>query len=123
MNNSGRKHHAPEEKVSILRRYLIEKIPVSNLCEKFGLHPTVFYRWLKQFFENGAAALQNHRPDSGRRRDQERVAVDAATIASLRAQGRSWATISAELGVGKGTAQRACASLPKNPSQTVLATA
>jgi hypothetical protein len=66
VNNSERKHHTPEEKVSILRRHLIEKVPVSNLCEEFGLHPTVFYRWLKQFFENGAAAFQNHRADSGR---------------------------------------------------------
>lgn len=47
MNNSERKHHTPEEKVSILRRHLIEKVPVSNLCEEFGLHPTVFYRWLE----------------------------------------------------------------------------
>ena len=53
MNNHARKHHTPEEKVSILRRHLIEKVPVSNLCEEFGLHPTVFYRWLKQFFEKG----------------------------------------------------------------------
>jgi transposase len=52
-----RKHHTPEKKVAILRRHLIDKVPVSNLCEEHGLHPTVFYRWLKQFFENGAAAL------------------------------------------------------------------
>ena len=75
MNNQERKHHTPEEKVSILRRHLIEKVPVSNLCEEFGLHATVFYRWLKQFFENGAAAFQNHRPDADRQRDQERIAA------------------------------------------------
>ena len=75
MNNSERKYHPPEEKVSILRRHLIEKVPVSSLCEEFGLHPTVLYRWLKQFFENGAAAFQNHRPDSGRQHDQERIAA------------------------------------------------
>ena len=55
--NKERKHHTPEEKVTILRRHLIDKVPVSNLCEEYGLHPTVFYRWLKQFFENGAAAF------------------------------------------------------------------
>ena len=75
MNDQKRKHHTPEQKVSILRRHLIEKVPVSNLCEEFGLHPTVFYRWLKQFFENGAAAFQNHHRDSGRQRDQERIAA------------------------------------------------
>jgi transposase len=55
--SNERKHHTPEEKVAILRRHLIDKVPVSNLCEEYGLHPTVFYRWLKQFFENGAAAF------------------------------------------------------------------
>ena len=75
MNDQKRKNHTPEEKVSILRRHLIEKVPVSNLCEEYGLHPTVFYRWLKQFFEKGAAAFQNNRPDSGRQRDQERIAA------------------------------------------------
>ncbi len=42
-----------------------------------------------------------------------RVAVDVARIANLRAQGRSWRQITQELGIGKGTAQRAGASLPK----------
>ena len=55
--NKERKHRTPEEKVAILRRHLVDQVPVSNLCEEYGLHPTVFYRWLKQFFENGAAAF------------------------------------------------------------------
>jgi transposase-like protein len=33
-------------------------VPVSDLCEELGLQPTVFYRWQKEFFENGAAAFQ-----------------------------------------------------------------
>ena len=53
-----RRHHSAEQKVTILRRHLLEKAPVSDLCEEFGLQPTVFYRWQKEFFENGAAAFQ-----------------------------------------------------------------
>jgi transposase len=31
----------------------------SRSCgKKIGLQPTVFYRWQKEFFENGAAAFQ-----------------------------------------------------------------
>ena len=30
--NNERKHHTPEEKVAILRRHLVDKVPVSNLC-------------------------------------------------------------------------------------------
>ena len=33
-------------------------MPVSDLCDELGLHPTVFYRWQKQFFENGATAFE-----------------------------------------------------------------
>jgi DNA invertase Pin-like site-specific DNA recombinase len=59
----------------------------------------------------------------GRKLGRPRVVVDASKVASLRAQGRSWAEISAELGIGRGTAQRACAGLPKNLRRTAPATA
>jgi transposase len=52
------KHYTAEEKVAILRRHLLDKVPVSDLCEEYGLQPTVFYRWQKEFFENGASAFQ-----------------------------------------------------------------
>jgi transposase-like protein len=53
-----RKHYSGEEKVAILRRHLLEQEPISKLCDELGLQPTVFYRWQKEFFENGAAAFQ-----------------------------------------------------------------
>src|SRR5215471_1811250 len=68
-----RKHYPPEEKVAILRRHLREKEPISKLCDELGLQPTVFYRWQKEFFENGAAAFeQKARPNHSA--DQERIA-------------------------------------------------
>jgi transposase len=53
-----RKHYTAEEKVAVLRRHLLEQEPISKLCDELGLQPTVFYRWQKEFFENGAAAFQ-----------------------------------------------------------------
>ena len=53
-----RKHYTAEEKVAILRRHLLEGLAVSTLCDETGLQPTVFYRWQKELFENGAAAFQ-----------------------------------------------------------------
>ena len=53
-----RKHFAAEEKVAILRRHLVDQEPISKLCDELGLQPTAFYRWQKEFFENGAAAFQ-----------------------------------------------------------------
>ena len=37
-----RKHYSAEEKVAILRRHLLDRVPVSDLCEELGLRPTVF---------------------------------------------------------------------------------
>ncbi len=34
-----RKHYSPEEKVAILRRHLLDQVPVSDLCEGQGLQP------------------------------------------------------------------------------------
>ncbi len=53
-----RKHYSGEEKVAILRRHLLEGAAVSTLCDELGLQATVFYRWQKELFENGAAAFQ-----------------------------------------------------------------
>jgi signal transduction histidine kinase len=36
-----RKHYSGEEKVAILRRYLVDKVPVSDLCEELGLRPSL----------------------------------------------------------------------------------
>lgn len=53
-----RKQYTGDEKVAIRRRHLLEQEPISKLCDELGLRPTVFYRWQKEFFENGAAAFQ-----------------------------------------------------------------
>ena len=55
-----RKNYTPVEKVAILRRHLIDRVPVSDLCDEYQLSPALFYAWQKQFFENGPAAFEAH---------------------------------------------------------------
>ena len=59
--NEQRRHFADHEKVAILKRHLIDKVPVSNLCDELQLYPNQFYDWLKKFFENGHLAFANGR--------------------------------------------------------------
>ena len=52
----------------------MDKIPVSELCEELALRPTVFYRWQKELFENGAAAFQSQeRPQRQVEEKQKRI--------------------------------------------------
>ena len=39
-----RKHYTAEEKVAILRRHLLDKVPVSNLCEERKRQSKRIYR-------------------------------------------------------------------------------
>lgn len=55
--NTERRQFSPEEKVAILRQHLLEQVPISELCERHGLQPSLFYLWQRTFFENGAAAF------------------------------------------------------------------
>jgi transposase len=48
-----RRRISPEKKVELLREHLKNGIPVSEICEEYGIHPNVFYRWEKEFFEGG----------------------------------------------------------------------
>jgi len=56
-----RKHFTAADKVKLLRRHLVEKVAVSQVCDEAGIQPTQFYRWQQIFFENGTAAFE--RPD------------------------------------------------------------
>ncbi len=57
MTSRKRRHFTGNEKVAILRRHLLEKEPVSELCDSFGISPTLFYQWQKRFFDHGASAF------------------------------------------------------------------
>jgi transposase len=70
--NTKRKHYSGPEKVAILRLHLLEKKPVSDLCDQYDIHPTLFYRWQKEFFENGAAAFES----TGKRRKADEAVKD-----------------------------------------------
>jgi transposase-like protein len=55
--NKIRNTYSPEEKAAIVRRHLIDKVSVPQLCQELHLGPAVFYRWLKQLFDNAHVAL------------------------------------------------------------------
>ena len=72
-----RRHFTPEQKVALLRLHLLEKKPISDICEEYHLSVTLFYLWQKQFFENGATAFAN----SGKRHKATQDAQDRKVAA------------------------------------------
>ena len=87
-----RRNFSGTEKMVILREHLIEKMPISEVCDKHGLPPTMFYAWQKKLFEEGAAVFEQPRRKSSRQ-----ASAEARKIESLEAKMREKNEVLAEL--------------------------
>ena len=61
MSSTKRRNFSPEQKVAILRKHLLERQPVSDICDQYKINVNQFYRWQKEFFENGANAFKKEK--------------------------------------------------------------
>jgi len=68
-----RTNYSAQEKVVILRKHLLDKVPVSDLCDQYKLQPTVFYRWQKQFFEQGERAFEGGKIKSKAHAEEKQI--------------------------------------------------
>ena len=68
MSTVTRRRLQASEKLSIIRKHLIDKVAISELCETHNIKPTQYYDWQKKFFENGELALNVHK---GKERGQQ----------------------------------------------------
>jgi transposase-like protein len=73
-SQNKRRHFSPEEKTKILRLHLLEKLPISAVCEKHQITPTQFYQWQKTLFENGAAAFAKSGPSRSSTQAEQKLA-------------------------------------------------
>jgi len=74
LSKRERRHFTPEQKAALLRRHLVDKVLVSDICNQEKIQPSVFYHWLRQLLENAQAALAAPRASS-----QEKQLADKVT--------------------------------------------
>lgn len=68
-----RRQYSASEKVAILREHLLEERPISDICERHALHPNMFYRWQKQFFESGHIVFERGGGDPVARKAAKKI--------------------------------------------------
>jgi len=66
-----RRKFTAEEKIRIVLEGTRGDISVSELCRREGIHPNMYYRWMKDFMEGGKSRL---RGDVHREANREEVA-------------------------------------------------
>ena len=55
---ASRRRFPSEEKIRILLEGVRAEVSVAELCRREGIHPTVYYKWLKDFMEAGKNRLR-----------------------------------------------------------------
>ena len=55
--SAQRRRFGTDQKATILKRYLVDKVPISDLCDEYGIKPNQIYAWQKILFENAEAAF------------------------------------------------------------------
>ena len=57
IRRATRKKYSAEEKIRIVLEGLRGEIPISELCRREGIAPTMYYRWSKAFLDAGKNGL------------------------------------------------------------------
>lgn len=76
--------YTSEEKAIILREHLENKVPISELSEKYGVHPNALYTWKKNILEQAPKLLERKRKAAEQaeaNRDRQRIAELEALLA------------------------------------------
>ena len=76
---------------------MVDKVPVSDLCNEFGLQSSVFYTWQRQALENLAGAFSTPAADGPSKREKELVAKTKELEAKLAKKDNVIAEVTAEL--------------------------
>jgi transposase-like protein len=58
MMSSERRRFGTDQKALILKRYLVDKVRISDLCDEYGIKPNQIYAWQKTLFEHADKAFQ-----------------------------------------------------------------
>jgi transposase-like protein len=53
-----RRRFGTDQKATVLKRYLVDRVPVSDLCDEYGIKPNQIYGWQKTLFDHADAAFQ-----------------------------------------------------------------
>ena len=53
-----RRRFGTDQKATILKRYLVDKVPISDLCDEYGIKPNQIYAWQQVLFDHAEAAFQ-----------------------------------------------------------------
>ena len=81
MAKQRRRRHTPEQKAALLKRHLVDKKPVSEICNEAGIQPSIFYKWERDLLEAAPGLFASRRAPNREAELAQKVAVLEAKLA------------------------------------------
>jgi transposase-like protein len=75
-NEPQRRRLASDQKIAILKAHLVDKKPISDLCDQHGIQPSQFYRWQQEFFERGGLVFESRSEKPSTHLERKVVALE-----------------------------------------------
>ncbi len=69
------------QKATILKRYLVDKVPMSDLCDELGIKPNQIYTWQNILFDHAPAAFH-----AVAKPEAKRLSAQEEEVAKVRAK-------------------------------------
>lgn len=57
MAENARSYVSADQKVLTVKRHLLDRVPISQLCDELKISVNTFYNWQRELFENGHLAF------------------------------------------------------------------
>ena len=77
MSETTRSYCSAEQKAAAIRKHLLDKVPVSQVCEELRISVATFYLWQKELFENAHLAFGKNGRRDKRADDANQRRIDA----------------------------------------------
>src|SRR5260370_3085415 len=58
IKRATRRRFPTEDKIRIVMEGVRGEVSVAELCRREGIHPTIYYKWLKDFMEAGKGRMR-----------------------------------------------------------------
>jgi transposase len=82
MSKRSRRRHSAEQKAELLRRHLVDKVPVSQICSEAKIQPSLFYNWQRDLLAAAPGLFAREKGTPNRERElEQRVEALTAKLA------------------------------------------
>ena len=94
-HNCGKKHTSLAQKSMIVKSYLLNHVPISQLSANFGVNKVTIYRWIRTFADGKVPIRRSEgtpevkpNPSSMSKKSQKAVETEAEELARLREENK-----------------------------------